>query len=360
MQFIEWLKRCLEILLSCGYMLLILSPFFPSKRTTNNTSQPTEKKGSGDWLVFAYNLLSLIVLIGIIYYFASVKGFNWLWLILIIPSLIMYASAIFYSANEVASIARSTNTKKLSYKEKNAIILFAGILWLVDHQFDINAMISNCAIFDSDHLNDLCIFLYYAWNIYIYSFLNCALLSFPAQLLLNLIQRIAKKAEGTWTYLISYLAKKIEGPTRDTLYIRNVLNSAKSKKGFFRIRLFISLPIAALIDLIFTISVLLFSILCSALLSALAILRSIVCFAMKPIKVFGGASDRRIVALSSRIAIVTTLVSIVVMNQIDSIFKNPTSSTAILEFVASAIIIPLVFEWISSIHAAPSKDKEAE
>ena len=360
MQFIEWLKRCFEILFPCGCILLLVHGFLIAKHTSASSIQTTDNKESSDWLLVIYNLIAMIVLILVIYYFASIKGYKWLWLILVIPSLIQYANAILHSANEVGSIARSMDTKKLSYKEKTAIIVFAGIIWLIDQQRKSNLVIGNCSLFDSNHLNDLCIFLYYAWNIYIFSFLNCALLSFPAQLLLKLIQSIAKKAEGTWNHLISYLIKKTEGPTRNTLYIRNILNGLKSKKRILRLLLYILIPIVALVDLIITISVLLFSMLCSALLNALAILRFIVRFAMKPIKTFGGASDRRIVALSSRIAIVTTLVSIVVMNQIDSIFKNSTSSTAILEFIASAIIIPLVFEWISSMHATPSRDKEPE
>jgi hypothetical protein len=43
------------------------------------------------------------------------------------------------------------------------------------------------------------------------------------------------------------------------------------------------------------------------------------------------------------------VVFVVILNRYQSIFKIGDANTAILEFVASAIIIPVAFEWISSI-----------
>ena len=60
-------------------------------------------------------------------------------------------------------------------------------------------------------------------------------------------------------------------------------------------------------------------------------------------------SDKRIVAISFRIALILALICIVVLNRYQPIFKMQEANTAIFEFVASAIIIPIVFEWISSI-----------
>jgi fructose-specific phosphotransferase system IIC component len=61
-----------------------------------------------------------------------------------------------------------------------------------------------------------------------------------------------------------------------------------------------------------------------------------------------GLSDKRIVVISFRIGIIMALVLVVILNRYQSIFKLEDANTAILEFVASAIIIPVAFEWISS------------
>lgn len=42
------------------------------------------------------------------------------------------------------------------------------------------------------------------------------------------------------------------------------------------------------------------------------------------------------------------LVCTVVFNRYQPIFRMQEASTAVLEFIASAIIIPIIFEWISS------------
>ena len=51
------------------------------------------------------------------------------------------------------------------------------------------------------------------------------------------------------------------------------------------------------------------------------------------------------------------LVLVVILNRYQSIFKIGDANTAILEFVASAIIIPVVFEWISSIKSNKSSSE---
>lgn len=60
-------------------------------------------------------------------------------------------------------------------------------------------------------------------------------------------------------------------------------------------------------------------------------------------------SDKRIVAISFRIALILALICIVVLNRYQPIFRMQEANTSIFEFVASAIIIPIVFEWINSI-----------
>ena len=68
-------------------------------------------------------------------------------------------------------------------------------------------------------------------------------------------------------------------------------------------------------------------------------------------------SDKRIVAISFRIALILALICIVVLNRYQPIFKMQEANTAVFEFVASAIIIPVVFEWINSIKNNQSREK---
>ena len=61
-----------------------------------------------------------------------------------------------------------------------------------------------------------------------------------------------------------------------------------------------------------------------------------------------GFSDKTFIAISFRLAIILGLSCIVILNRYNSFLCNKDNSTAVLEFITSAIIIPVIFEWISS------------
>ena len=58
--------------------------------------------------------------------------------------------------------------------------------------------------------------------------------------------------------------------------------------------------------------------------------------------------DRRLVATSFRVALIATLAITVVTNRYTPLLRESEISTEVLEFVASTILIPVIFEWISS------------
>lgn len=59
-------------------------------------------------------------------------------------------------------------------------------------------------------------------------------------------------------------------------------------------------------------------------------------------------SDRSIIAICFRVSIVVGLGCTVIINRYEPLFRNQQESTAVLEFISSVIIIPIVYEWISS------------
>ncbi len=58
--------------------------------------------------------------------------------------------------------------------------------------------------------------------------------------------------------------------------------------------------------------------------------------------------DRTIIAASFRITIIVGLSATVIINRYEPFFLKQEESTAVLEFVSSAIVIPVIFEWIIS------------
>lgn len=123
----------------------------------------------------------------------------------------------------------------------------------------------------------------------------------------------------------------------------------KNSKQLAKYLLAVLIPIAYLLDLIKLLVIALFYELRSAIGYIVtffrAVKRAIVALVSWGLKL----SDKHIVAVSFRLALIFALVSIVVLNRYQPVFKEYEESTAVFEFLASSIIIPIVFEWIYSI-----------
>ena len=62
-------------------------------------------------------------------------------------------------------------------------------------------------------------------------------------------------------------------------------------------------------------------------------------------------SDRHVVVISFRVALIAALTITVIRNRYEPLLKEYEASTGTLEFIASAILIPVIFEWISTTKA---------
>ncbi len=59
-------------------------------------------------------------------------------------------------------------------------------------------------------------------------------------------------------------------------------------------------------------------------------------------------SDKRIVAMSFRLALIFAIIGTVMLNRYQPFLKEYESSTTVFEIIASSIIIPVIFTWIHS------------
>lgn len=63
-------------------------------------------------------------------------------------------------------------------------------------------------------------------------------------------------------------------------------------------------------------------------------------------------SDKNAVSLSFRAALIVSLACVVILNRYHPIFREYERTTAVFEFIASSIIIPVIFEWIYGLRNA--------
>lgn len=81
----------------------------------------------------------------------------------------------------------------------------------------------------------------------------------------------------------------------------------------------------------------------------LDILDSIFHELLQLLKLVSKLEDDIIISRSFKVAIVFSLIIVVAINRYNPIFIYQEQSTSVLEFVASAILLPLIFEWIQSV-----------
>ena len=134
----------------------------------------------------------------------------------------------------------------------------------------------------------------------------------------------------------------------------------KGRNVFVKILCMPIIIVAIIMDIV----IFLFNVVCSFVISSIGYI-IIICRILKRackkvINAIFKLSDKKIVAVSFRIAIIAALVITVIINRYDVFVKNVEESTAVLEFVASSIIIPVVFEWINSGRKSTEIEKNSE
>lgn len=187
--------------------------------------------------------------------------------------------------------------------------------------------------------------------LFLYIFLTCS--SLPA--LLTVFSKLLTKInillrEKTKLFKVGRFFMK----WNDSLVVKRplvlkVIEATKSWYIIWRFAVFIILPITFVLD----VSCILFKMLRLFLFKFIGLCFSLLKMVKQTIgrvvTWINNLSDRRLVAVSFRVALIVTLVATVIINRYTPIFREYEPSTEGLEFVASTILIPVIFEWISSM-----------
>lgn len=347
---VDWLRSIFLFLFPLGCLLSLVHGIIVVRNSEVETPTESSNAAKSSKMVAAFSTLSGLLVIAFVLCLAFAKAWTWIVLIWGIPALLQQAYSAYSSATVVKAIVTSSDTQKLSYKEKISIILVAGIIWFVETYGVTERIAASLQSIESSNLFDLVNGTFIACRMFAMSFLSCALISIPAEILVMVFRKFSVPVKTCWDGLIAYLAKGSESPVRRNLYTSQCLDWARGQKTCRRVLTYMVVPVVGIIDILAGAAAILYGMLLMTVGHVLFFAKEIGGFLIKPIRLLGEPSNKRIVALSFRVAIVTTLTALVIVNRIDPMFRSMESSTAILEFVSSVIIIPMVFEWISSMH----------
>ena len=256
------------------------------------------------------------------------------------------------------------DTGMLSFKERTAINTLAYVLWFLGLYQIFEKAIEKIASCSNAYLSDVIIVLIYVIAFYFYIFFICSLLP---EIIFSTIKLLKKIYEVLpWKTKIKSWGDlwidKIDKPIGWKSVLIWQWKTIGEWKFIVRWVRYLLLPITFILDIILLCVNALVSLMGSAVGYIFVLARMIKKTLNRISNWILGISDKRIVAISFRIGIILALSFVVILNRYQPIFKIRDANTAILEFVASAIIIPVVFEWISSIkcNKASSENKSKE
>ena len=341
-------------------IISIISSFKKDNQGKEEKKAEKEKSEDPTWcfvVELSIIICAMVLLIaGILYLEIKIK--SW-WVVFVIVAIFSFQRIreAHYSLKILKIIVMTDSKTPINQLDVLAIGGVSYIIWYIAACNYTSKLFALIEKIPNDIISDLLIMIMYIILGFIYLFFIFALLQ-------NIFYNIAvflKKIIGLCPLKdkICTIEKNLESRNNKTIQNKKIIiNYIKWSKRFrliWRILLWLFIPLAFVLDVITMTIIITISILTEFLKYIALFLLFLKNIFIKGLDIIIELSNRHITAILFRISIVVALIIIVVSNRYDSIFKLTDSSTSILEFVASSIIIPIVFEWIHSLKKDNSK-----
>ena len=352
MTFMKWL--CAVLCIVCLLNFIATRVLYRSKsKELKEDSDCTDVSTAEHWkervsviiTCIASALIALFVL-----YLSIIRHNAILWSFMIASFYAVQATVVFPGVKSVCAIISGKGTGELSKEENEAVLISTAIPIVLFNTGIIEKIYSFIITFSPVICSDWLLVIFYWITISSLVFLICAQIINPLHLLLRLLHKMVstlhiKEAKN---YIYSGIKRGKDRINTYKFICIPLIEYTRQKYGIIKILLCILVVLAFCIDILLTsISIICMLVLyllyyfchfCSWCYAALCVLRHRLL----------SLSDRNTVAISFRTAIIAGLGCTVVLNRYDSFLYYQQEGTAVLEFLSSVIIIPVLIEWISS------------
>ena len=312
-----------------------------SDRKDRKQKEESNKREAKRDISSILRLIAGLIFCGILFYLARTK-LEIFAAILLIPTVVMYALVTISASQTVGSLAMSKGHMPLT-KNENSSLLFIG---LIVGLIGLGRAANWSATIDNEKtLVQSAVFVI---EFSAYFFMVGTLIIRPVKDLAKLVIFIADKLKKPYKNGAIYIRERIiANKTRDA-YSQEVLcrqKSAKSwKKYIWAAFLIFSIPI----DILFYfLQCVVFFAVWLTLFCLVAIVEIFGKFFLGIVRWIINLSSRYVIVISFRVAIITALLLLVYLNEY-GVFLTSSETTSVIEFIASVLIVPVVFEWIHS------------
>jgi len=348
-----WLKNIFNILLPVTLIIFFLTGMKEKKVTEKADIENFSNNNELEWqnrIKILLEVFSNVIMIGLILFTWIKLRVYWIFWAFCISVYIKHLVNFYLSIGIVGNVVKSNSKDKLTVQELAAIEALAYVLWLIGLYDGFEWVIGKATEFSNVIVSDLLLIVLHIAIVFMYAFLICALLPVSLSFCLNILKWVDKYIPGKEKLqkCENIFIKKIEAPFEIKSWLIILIDFIRNKSGLKKYIWYVLIPFVFVIDIIKFIVLAICSMVFSTIGYVLFLCRLIKKTVKHILNYILSLSDKRIVSVSFRIAFIIALTCTVVLNRYQPFLKLQDTSTAVLEFVASSIIIPVVFEWIYS------------
>lgn len=317
------------------------------------SSLPPSKEDKTSKLESAITTIMVLITIatmigGFLLIIFKYENLRWIITLITIPLYLSYIVGAYSSVGIIRNVVQLESKDRLSARENWAIQTISYVLFLIDVYKLPTKLMDSLKNIENNMIYDLLYITSYILVLFLYTFLICALLSRPLILLSKLLIKLNGFLRSkTKTFKIGdFFIKEIDKNNLKRPLLLKLVEAMKMRCNTLYVLVWILSPIFIMIDVCLSVLKILRSFLFECIGYLFLLLRMIKRTIGKLILWINNLLDRKLVATSFRVALIVTFTLTVIVNRYTPLLREYESSTGVLEFVSSAILIPVIFQWI--------------
>lgn len=326
--------------------------FWPRESTSEPESVEPNKNNSiwtwKDTIWFFVMIVATILLVSVALFSFWILKTRFLMSVIIISCFLGQIARSIPSAGTVGNIVSGKASKILGINDYISLITLALVVSYANIYGILDKVIEYVDRQTNTILSDWTLLGFYVASIAITTFFICSLALKPLKIIIVLLRKVCSRFSNQKASLIfDKLKKQVNGKCSTKTLTVSLIEYSIKQHTIFCCLLRLGVPIAVALD-IFRMTVLFaYGLVVSIVWDLMCIILSSEKLIAKIASWILSLSDRNVVAISFRIAVILGFGCTVIINQYQPFLKDK-ETTAVFEFISSTIIIPVILEWILS------------
>lgn len=327
---------------------VFIYPFILKKEDIQHSSEPTIGAKTDVRQNRFHNILFVLVLLvgfGIVVY-GVIQKLLWIFIPITVLSIIESANNAFASLTVINGIISGNNTEIITKREKDSIITLAVAVLMLNNLNVPNKILYLGGVIQNKTVSDWTTIIVGTTIITLYCFLMGVLIQIPIVALkrgFNKLRKYIKKDtfDSVKKHYKSINECLVEYEFFSIRFVQWTLLNCKITRILW-IMLIITIPF----DIVLKALSLLIAVFMSIGIYLFYITKRLALLFSKLSEWYESISDRRAINIIFRSAFIVSITLVVIINRYFPFLHNYDATTGVLEFLASAIVIPTIMAWI--------------